>query len=340
MTIKDIAKQANVSISTVSRVLNDEPGVKPAIRKRVQKVIVETGYRPNQLARKLSKKDTNLIGVMLPSIHGYYQQRIKAITTLCEERDYRVVIVASGTEQERELRDFYYLYEHQVDGIIYSAHKITDEYKHMLEEMNKQIPIVMVDQEVKELNIPAVIHDSHDGARRAVRHLLENGHTRIAFIGGLDEWDVNADERRRGFFDMMAEQHLTIPAEYIGKGDFGFAAGYHEMIKILERSHPQPTALFAANDELAVGAISAIFSRGLRVPDDISVVGYDGIPLTEFSNPPLTTIQQDQYNVGIQVANLLIEYIQKQTVGIKRIVMGQELVIRKSTRKIGEPFKN
>jgi len=334
MTIKDIAQQANVSISTVSRVLNEEPGVKAAIRKRVQEVIAETGYRPNQLARKLSKKHTHLIGIMLPSIHGYYQQRVKAITQICAEKNYRVIIVASGTEQENELNDFYYLYEHQVDGIIYSAHKITDEYKKMLEEMHNQIPIVMVDQEVKELNIPAVIHDSYDGARRAVRHLLENKHTRIAFIGGLDEWDVNAEDRRRGFVDMMTEQQISIPETYLGKGDFGISTGYHEMLKILERSTPRPTALFAANDEIALGAITAIFAKGLHVPNDISVVGYDGIPLAEYSNPPLTTIQQDQYNVGIQVANLLLEYIQKQAVSVKKIVMGQELVIRKSTRKI------
>lgn len=334
MNMKDIAKIANVSISTVSRVLNNERGVKPAIRKRVKKVIEETGYRPNQLARRLIKKETNIIGIMLPWIHSCYLQRVNAISAVCRSRNYGIIILASGADKEQEIKDFYHFYEKQVDGIIYSAHKITDDYKRMLEEMHKQIPIVMVDQEVKDLNIPCVIHDSYDGAQKAIMHLIENGHTKIAFIGGLDEYDVNAEDRLRGFRDMLAAHKILISEAYIGKGDFGLSTGYHEMIKILDCSPEKPTALFAANDEIAIGAINAIFEKGLHVPEDISVVGYDGINFAEYSNPPLTTIYQDQYEVGIQAANLLLEYIQKKTVNIKKIVMGQKLIVRNSTRRI------
>ncbi len=334
MNMKEIAKIAKVSISTVSRVINDEPGVKAEVRERVKKVIEDTGYRPNQLARGLLKKKTNVIGVIVPVVHSYYTERINAITDVCNSCNYGTMISTTGLDSEQELKNFYLFYEKQVDGIIYSAHKITPEYQQTLEKMSQQIPIVMVDQEIKELNIPCVVHDSYDGAKKAVTHLIERGHTKLAFIGGPGEYDVNAEERYQGFRDVVQEQNITIPDTYLGKGEWSLSTGYREMLNILERSSSPPTALFTANDELAIGAMKAIIEKDFMIPDDISVVGYDGIYVADYLNPPLTTIQQDQYAIGIQATNLLLEYIQKQHVNIKKIVMDQTLVVRKSTRRI------
>ena len=236
---------------------------------------------------------------------------------------------------EREIDNFHVLCENQVDGIILFASMITDKHKEVLQEVIKQIPIVIVDHEVEELDIPCILQDHYQGARSAMQHLLECGHKRIAYIGGPG-YDASVQQRLKAYQDTLKEAGILVEKEYVRQGDFSMESGYKEILNLLAEAKNKPTALFAANDNMAIGAIKGIVEKGLQVPEDISVVGFDDIEMAEYYHPSLTTIHQDQYAIGMQAAELLFELMQNGKVKTNKIIMKQTLKVRQSTREIEE----
>lgn len=336
MNIYEIAKLANVSISSVSRVVNNQPGVRHEIRRKIQSIIAEHDYRPNLLAQELTTKKTNVIGVIIANINSYYAESIEAVYKVCQENNYSIMIAARSSSKssvDQEVENFHLLSEKQVDGIIFFVSNVTEKYMPVLKKITKRTPIVVIGHEFDGIRLPCVLQDNYNGAKKAVEHLIENGHKRIAFIGGPEQ-GVGTESRYMAYKDALHENGLHIEDNYIRKGSFGKKSGYIEMSRLLAMVSVLPTALFVANDDMAIGAMKAIREKGLKIPNDISVVGFDDIEMASYLNPPLTTVRQEQYETGIQGAQMLIEAINSKKLKIKKVIMGQELIIRNSTRRM------
>lgn len=333
MNIKKIAALANVSIATVSRVVNKKPGVSDEIRKKVEEIIARTDYRPNLMARGLVQKRSHVIGLMVPRFHGYYSDRVEAILKVAYDNGYSVMIASALADYEDELDNLNLLYEKHVEGIIFFAAHVTDEIKAALDRISRKIPVVTVDHVIEELNIPSIIQDNYNGAKKAVQHLIDAGHQRIACITP-PHTDIEGSNRYRAYQDALRENGIKMEKKYVREGSYSIESGRVEMRKILEDSEENPTAVFCGNDNMAVGAISCIVKNGLTVPGDISVAGFDDIAFARHFNPPLTTVRQDQKAVGVQAVELLLEFIKNHSFRVKKIVLSQELVIRESVREI------
>lgn len=335
MNIKEVARRAGVSIATVSRVINNTAAVSPALRKRVEDIIDETGYRPNALAKELQSNKTNTIGVLI-SVEVLdltsLGSTINAITDVLKKKGYNLMLANSRFDQKEELDYFKVFQEKRVDGILYFAVSFTEDHYNMLKKY--PIPIVMIGQENDRLNLPCILQDNYNAAMEATEYLIKMGHVDIGYIG-LPEYDAAAgQERRKGFKAAMKSHNLEINPDFLDEGDFSIESGYNSMKRILNRSNKRPTAIFAATDFMALGAIHYLSELGLTVPDDISIIGFDDVDVAAFLNPPLTTIHSDNHTVGRQAAELLLQIIENQEIQSRRFVAGYELMVRKSVKDI------
>lgn len=331
MNIKDIARMANVSVSSVSRVINKQPGVNPNARSRVEKIIRETGYRPNLLARELITKKTKVIGIILPAVHNYYTARINAVTEFCRKNDYSVMLANSMESASVEIRNFHLLYEKQVDGILFFASGLTENHIKTINEIRANIPIVVTDQEFPNSSIPSILHDNYGGACQAVQHLIDIGHSKICYVKG-PEFDNSAQLRYKAYLDTLKKNNISLNNDYIFQGDYKFDSGY-EIGKNILTLKKKPTAVFASNDLTAIGIIKSLQNKGLSIPEDFSVAGYDNIPAAEYITPSLTTVRQYQHEEGTLAAQTLLNLINNIYVSSKEM-LPSELIIRESTSKL------
>lgn len=333
MNIKKIAELASVSIATVSRVINNKPGVRDDVRKRVEKIIQDLDFRPNLMARGLVQRRSNVIGLMVPRFDGYYSERVEAILKVCHENGYGVMIASAQADYEDELDNLSILYEKHVEGLIFFAAHWTQELNILIRKISEKTPVVMVDQVIEELNIPSILQDNYNGSRQAVQYLIECGHRRIAYIAAPPS-DPEGKKRQDAFCDTMKEHGIPVDKRLIRQGLYSIESGYKEVEKLLDEPGDLPTAIFTANDNMAIGAINCLIKRGFNVPGDISVVGFDDIVVARHFNPALTTVRQDQVAVGTQAAELLLEYVKTKRVRIKKVILTQELIIRNSVKKL------
>lgn len=335
LNIYEIAKLADASISSVSRVLNNQPGVRAEMRAKIEQIIAEQDYRPNLLARELTKKKTNVIGIILSGINSYYTASIEAVSHVCQANNYSIMIATNSTEQnciDRELENFRLLAKKQVDGIVFFASLVDGKHIELLKKITTKIPIVSIGYECSELSMPCVLQDDYGGARKAMEYLIANGHRRIGFISG-PEYNFGARKRYCAYQDVLQENGYAVDKRYVRQGTFSKKSGYSAMKSILE-CEERPTAVFTANDDMAIGAMRLIYDIGMRIPEDISIIGFDDVDVAAYLNPELTTVRQEQYDTGFQAAQMLIQSIEEQTVKIKKVIMDQTLIIRSSTRKI------
>ncbi|SNY20723.1 transcriptional regulator, LacI family [Orenia metallireducens] len=335
MKIKDIAKLAGVSIATVSRVVNDKPGVRDEVREKVKEVIKEHEYKPNLIARGLSSKKSNIIGLLLPKFTAYYTEQVDAIINYCNQKGYRVMITSSVGRFEGELKNLNMLYKSQVEGILYFVGKMTEEKKENIEKINKEIPVVLLDQAIEELSIPAVLPDNYGGAVKAMNYLVNSGHKKIAFIKA-PYYDLEGEKRYRAYQDIMKRNNFEIKEGYVQGSDYSIESGYKAMENILSKSDQMPTAVLASNDGTAIGAINYLREEGIEVPEDISVMGIDDIEIAKHFIPKLTTVKQDLYYVGDEAIKLLFDYIDNKDLKAKKLIVEQELVIRDSVRNLND----
>lgn len=335
MNIKDIARLSDVSISTVSRVINGTAKVNEDVRLRVEAVINETGYRPNSLAKELQRNRTNTIGVLISvavlgvnSLGG----TINVISDVLKKNGYTMMFANSRFDLQEEIDYFNVFQEKRVDGILYFAVNFTQEHYQLLK--NYPIPIVMIGQENPFLDFPCVLHDNYHAAKSATEYLIRQGHRHIGFIG-LPEYDAAAGiERKRGFETAMHLNKLEINPGFMSVGDFSIESGYHAMKHIIENNHRLPTAVFASTDFMAMGAMHYLFEKGFKVPEDISIMGFDDVDIAAVYNPPLTTIHSDTNAIGQQAADLLLTILNKEEPKIKKYTANYELKERKSVRKL------
>lgn len=303
-TIFDVAKHAGVSIGTVSRVLNNRDRVSPETRERVLKAMQELDYHANAFARGLASQQTNTLGLVIPQVNDpFFFQIVRGVEDAASTIDYSLLIAC----QSRPASEHRYLDLFRrkfVDAMVLVA---IDVYGHELEQIiERGVPIVMAQQDLGK-NIPTFLVDNYRGSRMLAEHLMGHGYKRIAFISGT-HYTPDSRERLRALRDVLTEHDLPLPPQYIVEGDYLRGSGHRAMLQLLELPD-RPEAVFAANDQMAIDAIMAIQESGLRVPDDIAVVGFDDVPMASYLSPPLTTVHQPIYELGWHAAKAALSMI-------------------------------
>ncbi|MCK1995018.1 LacI family DNA-binding transcriptional regulator [Peribacillus muralis] len=303
ITIKDVAKQANVSVATVSRILNNLPGYSDETQQRVKKVIKELGYQPNAVARGLINRKTKTIGVLVPNVSDLFASEVLAgIEEQAHEFGYSVMICKTNHDGKRTINYLHALYEKRVDGIIIVSEFITLDYYKAIETNN--VPVVLVATQ-SDYPLPFIKVDDYQAAYDATTYLVKKGHSHIGMIAGTKSDAISTTPRVKGFTDALNDVGITVTNEMITYGDFSFKSGIEGMDKLL-KSYPKVKAVFCASDEMAVGALSLLYKRGIRVPERISLIGYDNTATAEKAIPPLTTVAQPLYKMGKDSIQLLL----------------------------------
>jgi LacI family transcriptional regulator len=326
-TIRDVARAAGVSIATVSRVFNDHTLVNPETASRVLEIATKLDYWPNGAAQSLTTRRTQTLGVMLPELFGeFYSEVIRGIDRQSRTHDYQILLSSSHSNGEEVLIAGRAMLG-RIDGLIMMA---PDEASiETVERVRRRVPVVLLNPRIEVEGCCSVAFENFSGARAAVSHLISLGHRDIAMITG-PQGNVDAEERLRGFRRALADAGLDPDAACVIPGDFREAAGYEAGATLLARQ-PRPTAVFAANDGMAVGFLAAMSAAGKRVPRDIAVVGFDDIAMAAYLNPPLTTVSVDACGLGQRAVDLMMGAIESgPTGGSLRQQLPAVLVVRQS----------
>lgn len=303
-TIRDVARLSEVSISTVSRVMNTPEIVSDKKRKRVEKAIAELGYSPNALARGLIYKKTHTVGVLIPDIsNNYASELVKGLEDAGHERGISLILCNTDRNRKRMIHYLDVLKQKQVDGIIFTSEHFNEEYGKIVAKM--KLPVVLAATLAAAENIPAVKIDDEKAGFDAVRYLWQKGHKNLGMISGPRD-DLIAGLPRYLGFKRAQEELLALQdaEEKVEFADFRYDGGYRAMQRLYKK-YPAITAVFCASDEMALGAISYLNEQGLSVPKDISVLGFDNTKIAKMSIPKLTTVAQPIYEIGRQAMGKL-----------------------------------
>ncbi len=339
ITIKQVAREAGVSTQTVSRVINDRPDVAPATRSRVLEVIERLDYQPNIVARSLSRRRSHTLGVVTAGLQYIGPSRtLNGITNMAEELGYTLLLKElPGFKTHDVAAILDYLLARQVDGIIWAVQEVGDNRKGFeLRLPSLSVPIVFLTTEDRPgFNI--VASDNQAGARQATEHLLKLGHRCIGHIAGPLSW-WEARERKRGWEQTMAGAGLAVGAECWNEGTWSSGSGEEAMQSLLERN-PELTAVFCANDQMALGALLYAHRHGIAVPDELSIVGFDDILESAYFWPPLTTINHNQHDLGCRAVTEVVQAIESknnnsETLHPKNIVIQPTLIVRESSKPV------
>lgn len=337
VTIKNLAELANVSTTTVSRVLSGK-AQKYRISKKTEEHVLqcarELDYAPNQLARALRLKQTKTLGMIIPDISNpFFSTITQSVEFESRKAGYSVIVCDSQEDSELEKETLKILSMRKVDGIILCP--VGKESRHIAEFNQKGIPIVTVDRYFDNLGLSYVASDNYHGSIQAVDHFIALGHRKIAFIQGLPDSSVNKD-RVRGFRDALKMHDLPIDENFIIGDNFGEQNGYIST-KILLNGTERPTSIFAGSNLISLGSMRAIYEQNLKIPDDISMIAFDDQPYSDFLQVPMTAVRQKKEELGKIAIQLLLNEIQSQThFEQKKIVVPTELIIRKSVKDLRE----
>ncbi len=328
-TLEEIAKLAQVSRSTVSRVINNDPNVSPKTRERVQQVIQELNFQPNRAARRLAGGRTHILGLVIPtSVHRlftdpYFPLLIQGVTSVCNAQDYTMMLWLAEPEFEQQMIG-QITQDSLIDGVIIASNVFDDPLVQALR--SSHLPSIQIGRPRRQVDASYVDVENRSAARDAVALLLRNGRRRVATITGPDNMVAGVD-RREGYLTALQEHDLQPVPELIVEGDFSEAGGYEAARRLLPH---RPDAIFAASDAMANGALRAIKEAGLRVPEDIALVGFDDMPFAALADPPLTTVRQPVARTGMVAAETLIDLIEHPGSSPRRIILPTELIIRQS----------
>lgn len=326
-TIFDIAERAGVSYSTVSRTLSGFEFVKESTREKVLIAVQELGYVPNQQARSLAGGRSNLIGVLVPTLtNDYIAQIVHGIDDELTKSDFNIILYTTNRHRGKEAIYVATIMNGAADALLLVAPTISDPYLEALREQS--FPYVLIDQADQAEQSMAVNTTNQKGAYEATQYLIKLGHRRIGFLAGLPQLN-SATERLIGYQMALSDYGIRFLPAYIAQGNFTFNDGYKGVHQILALPEP-PTAIFAANDISALGAMEAIREMDLRIPEDISLVGFDDIPQAALTYPKLTTIRQPLHQMGNEAAKLLLKHLEHPSSETRRILLDTELVIRDS----------
>jgi LacI family transcriptional regulator len=326
VTIKDVAREAGVSVATVSRVYNDSELVSEETRRHVKEVGTRLRYTPNRTARSLTTAKTNSIGVLLPDIYGeFFSEVIRGIDESAQARDYHILVSSSHaatSEIDVALRSM----RGRVDGLILMWP--TNDAELALPSLPDGFPVVLLNSTSNDGAFDSLTIDNYPGAHAMVTHLIGLGHRKIAMIQGAPG-NHDASERLRGYRAALCDAGLRLVPEWELPGDFSESSGWVATMALIER-WARPTAIFAANDAMAIGAMSALGEKGLRVPDDMAVAGFDDIPMARYMNPPLSSVHVEIAALGAHATQMLLDRIEQKTSERQHRTLPTRLVIRSS----------
>jgi LacI family transcriptional regulator len=330
MTIRDIAGLAGVSIATVSRVLNDRPDVSDETRDAVMRVVREHGYSLNRSARSLSAGRTGLVGVTVPIVHAaYFAFILSGAAEALYENDMRVVLCPTMHLHDREVSLLDRLMHGMTDGALLVLPEETSEELGALVDLGYRFVVVDPLEPLDE-RIPSVGASHSSGANEATRHLLSLGHRRIGAIGGPSGW-MATEERLKGYHAALTAAGVMRDPALELNSDFEIQGGYGAALGLLRSRPDPPTAIFAFNDNLAIGAMQAVRKLGLRVPEDVSIVGFDDSEEAAIVTPALTTVRQPLAEMGRMAVSLLTRLLENQRLEALRVELATKLVVRDST---------
>jgi len=330
-TIRDVAQSAGVSPTTVSHMINQTRHVSVEVTARVRASMLELGYRPNALARSLRRGETGTIGMILPdSSNPYFAEVGHAIESEAFSHGYSLILCNSEGDQDKESFYTRVLMEKQADGIMFISSGVEDSSIRML--LGLHIPLVVIDRMCGNLAIDVVLSDNYRGGYDAAEYLAGLGHRRIGMITGPTRVTPSA-EREAGFRQALSDRGMEMDDSLIVAGAFSAQTGYHAALMLLNRIQP-PTAIFASNDMMALGSLRAAYEHGLRVPEDLSLIGFDDIELASYVVPPLTTMSQPKDKIGRAAVDLLVRRIENPERAPERIVFPSSLVLRSSCRRL------
>ncbi|MCG8483936.1 MAG: LacI family transcriptional regulator [Clostridia bacterium] len=332
VTIKDIAKKANVSIATVSRVINNKSeGVGPETRERILNIIKESNYHPSRIAQGMVTKKTNILGLILPDISNpFFPDLVRGVEDTASHYGYNLVLCNSDKNSDKEEAYIRVLKENNAAGIIYTS-VVKRKEKNIKLLLKNKIPFVIMDRSINISNVPKVYTNNIFGMHEMVEYLINNGHRCIAYISG-PKYNSSSEQRLKGFKKALNDAGITIDLELIKDGDYSINSGKACMTEILKTGKCF-TAVACANDLMALGALEVLKDKGIRVPQEISITGYDDIVMTTFTTPKLTTVVQPKYEIGCEAAELLIKLVNGEEIQQKEVILQPKLAIRESVAK-------
>jgi DNA-binding LacI/PurR family transcriptional regulator len=326
-TIRDVAGRAGVSVATVSYVVNGTRRVSAGTRSRVERAIAELGFEPNSAARGLKRHRAASIGLVVPDLlNQFFATLVAGLEAAAAERDVLVVLCSTDASPEREAQYTRLLRGRRVDGVVYLTG--TGLPPASLVELAADEPVVFVDERLPGVDVPFVGVDNRSGARDLMGAVLDAGHQRIGIVGGPSAlW--TAEQRLAGYREALAGAGIDPDAVPLIAGDYREASGRDAAARLLDAPEA-PTAIVAANDLMAIGALTCARERGLRIPEDISIAGFDDIPLSRLLEPGLTTVRQPAWDLGREAAELLFARIDDPGGAPRRVELPAELVLRDS----------
>jgi len=331
VTIKDIARLLGMSPSSVSRALHDHPDISPATKEKVLALAKKLDYQPNSIARSLKIRKTRTIGVLVPTIrHDFFASVISGIEEVAYQAGYSIFVSQSNENYEREMLNVQALLSNRVDGLLVSISQTTKSSENFRAILKKGIPLVFFDRAFEDLPANRVIVDDYDGAYRAVDYLISRGYKKIAHLAGPSYLSISR-ERYSGYRTALKDHNIRFRANYVVSGGLEEKDGIEGMTRLFDLGE-KPDAIFAVNDPVAIGAFIKIREKGLKIPDDIALVGFSNNPITSLIEPPMTTVEQPSHKLGQTAATLLLEQIENDSDGeTKTIVLKTKLIVRGST---------
>lgn len=330
ITIYDVAREANVSMATVSRVVNGNPNVKPTTRKKVLEAIDRLGYRPNAVARGLASKKTTTVGVIIPDISSiFYSELARGIEDIATMYKYNIILSNSDQNLEKELHLLNTMLGKQVDGIVFMGGNITDE--HVEEFKRSPVPIVLAASVEEQGETPSVAIDYEQAIYDAVKLFIDKGHRDIAFVSGPMQEPINRSKKLQGYKRALEEAAIPFNEQFVAEGDYTYDSGM-EALQSLMGLDRKPTAILSATDEMALGIIHAAQDQGLSIPDDLDIIGFDNTRLSLMVRPQLSTVVQPTYDIGAVAMRLLTKLMNKEPVEEHIVELPHRIELRQSTK--------
>lgn len=337
LTIKDIAKDLNISPSTVSRALKDNPDISPETRKLVQEYAKKYKYKPNALALGLRTQHTNIIGVIVPELaNHFFSGVLSGMETIAEEKDYHVIVCQSSEDYQKEIRNVQTLIKARVCGVLISQSKTTTIYDHYQELLDNDIPVIFFDRICTGIDTDKVVVDDYSGTFTAVEYMIRTGCKRIAFFSAPLHLEISKN-RKNGYLDALRKYQIPIDESLMRIADTK-PLGYDKAMKILQEPH-RPDAFMAMNDYTASGILLATKRLRLRVPEDISICGFSNSNISQDTDPMLTTMDQHPKTVGEEAMRLMLEKIENpDNVSRKNRIIKTSLIVRETTKPLLNDF--
>ena len=331
-TIHDIAKKLNITASTVSRALNDHPRISDATKKAVQKIALKLNYQPNNIAAALRNGHTNIIGIIVPTIdRSFFASIVRGIEEVANASRYNVMICQSYDQYEKEVANVETLLNARVDGIIVSHAKETKDFDHFRKVRDKGIPVVMIDRTNDNLEASQVVVDDYLAAFKATEHLIEQGCIKIAHFTNTLKINIYK-ERLRGYKEALIANGLVYDESYVIESNLQLEDGRNSMLKLLSQK-PLPDAVFSASAYGIMGALQVLKEKGIKVPEEIALIGFTNEPFTSFSEPALSIVEQHSMRMGNAAAEIFLEEIadEEKKYIPQKVVLKPELIVRESS---------